>query len=177
MKKFTLLLSLAGGVFVSIFMVILVNYCDTQHAVTNMLITYTAMIVAFSVIFVAIKKERDNNGGVITFGKALRIGLTITLITSTIYTVVWLVDFYVFMPDFIDKYTDHIIQQLKASHLSPRVLKEKIDQANRDKAMYNSPIGQILEPYMEILPVGILVSLIAALILKRKGGKEQAVVA
>lgn len=177
MKKTTLLLSLAGGIFVSLFMVILVKYCDTQHAVINMLITYTAMIIAFSVIFVAVKKERDNNGGTITFGRAFRIGLAITLVTSTIYVAVWLVDYYAFMPDFMDKYTQHIIAQLKASHLPPQELKEKIDQANRDKAMYGSFLGMTMEGYMEILPVGLLVSVIAALILKRKGDKEQTVTA
>jgi hypothetical protein len=176
MKKRSLLLGLAGGVFVSIFMVIMIKYCDTQHAITNMLITYTAMIIAFSVIFVAIKKERDNNGGVITFGKAFRIGLTITLITSTIYAAAWVVYSYFFMPDFIDKYTDHLIQQLKASHLPPQELKEQIDKANRDREMYGSLLGKIIEPYMEILPVGLFVSLIAALILWRRGDKGQAAV-
>ncbi len=177
MKKSTLLLSLAGGVFVSIFMVFLVKYCDTQHAITNMLITYTAMVIAFSVIFVAIKKERDKNGGVITFGKAFRIGLIITAITSTIYVAVWLVDYYEFMPDFMDKYTAGIIQQLKASHLSPQVLKEKIDQANRNKEWYGSFLGMTLEGYREILPAGLIVSVIASLVLKRGGGKEQVVAA
>lgn len=177
MKRFTLLLSIAGGVFVSIFMVILVKYCNPQHALTNMLITYAAMIIAFSVIFVAVKKERDSNGGVITFGKALGIGLMITLITSTIYAAVWLVDYYVFMPDFMDKYTDHIIQQLKASHLPPQELKEKIDQANRNREMYGSFIGMTMEAYMEILPVGLIVSIIAALILKRGRNREEVVAA
>jgi len=177
MKKLTLLLSLAGGVFVSIFMLIIVKYCDTQHAVTNMLITYTAMVIAFSVIFVAVKKERDKNGGVITFGKAFRIGLTISLITSTIYVAVWLVDYYVFMPDFMDKYTAEIIQQLKASHLPPQELKEKIDEANRQKELYGSFLGMTLEGYIEIFPVGLIVSLIAALILKRGKDREQTVVA
>lgn len=177
MKKRTLFLALAAGIFISIFMVILVKYCDTQHAVTNMLITYTAMIIAFSVIYVAIKKERDSSGGVITFGRAFRIGLIITLITSTIYVAVWLVDYYVFMPDFMEKYTQHTIQQLKASHLPPQELKAKIDEANRNKALYSSPLGLIIEPYMEILPVGLIVSLITALILKRKGDKGQAIAA
>ncbi len=177
MKKRTLLFAIAAGVFISIFMVILVKYCDTQHAVTNMLITYTAMIIAFSVIFVAAKKERDSNGGVITFGKAFRIGLMITLITSTIYVAVWLIYYYVFMPDFMEKYTQHIIQQLKASHLPPQELKAKIDEANQNKVLFSSPFGMILEAYMEILPVGLIVSLIAALILKRSGDKGQVVTA
>lgn len=177
MKRTTFLLSLAGGAFVSIFMVIMIKYCNAQHAITNMLITYTAMIIAFSVIFVAVRKARDSNGGVITFGKAFGIGLTITLITSTIYAAAWLIYSHFFIPDFIDKYTDHLIQQLKASHLPPQELKEKIDQANRDRAFYGSFLGKSIEPYMEILPVGLIVSVIAALTLKRNGAKEQAVVA
>ncbi len=176
MKRSVLLLSLAGGAFVSIFMVVMIKYCNSEHAITNMLITYTAMIIAFSVIFVAIKKARDSNGGVITFGKAFGIGLTITLITSTIYAAAWLVYSHFFIPDFIDKYTDHLIQQLKASHLPPQELKEKIDQANRDRAFYGSFLGKAIEPYMEILPVGLIVSVIAALVLKRKGDKEEVAV-
>jgi len=175
MKKRTLLLGLASGIAIAIFMNIMVAYCNPEHATGNMLLGYTAMILAFSVIFVAIKKERDENGGVITFGRAFRTALLITFITSTIYVIAWLVDYHVFMPDFMDKYAATSIKAAQAAHLSAQQLKEKIDNINQMKEMYRSTFWVIVFTYAEIFPVGLVISLIAALILKRNGDKEQTV--
>lgn len=173
MKKRTLLLGIAGGIAISLFMNISVAYCNGQDSAWSMIVGYTAMILAFSVIFVAIKKERDDNGGVITFGRAFRTALLITLITSTIYVVAWLVNYHFFMPDFMDKYAASSIKAAQASHLSPQQLKEKIDNINQMKEMYRSTFWVIVYTYAEIFPVGLVISLIAALILKRSGNKDQ----
>lgn len=175
MKKNTLLFGIIGGVIIGAWGLIAAAYCD--ESVRSMLLGYTAMLIAFSVIFVAVKKERDNNGGVITFGKAFRTALMVAFVTSTVYVIAWLVDYYLFMPDFMDKYAAHSIQQAQANHLSPQQLKEKIDSINQMKAIYKTPIGVILMTYAEIFPLGLVVSLIAALILKRSGNKGQVIAA
>jgi len=177
MKKRTLLLALASGVAISLFMNITVDYCDGQDSAWSMLVGYTAMILAFSVIFVAIKKQRDENGGTITFGKAFGTALLITIITSSIYVIAWLVNYHFFMPDFMEKYAATSIKAAHAAHLSPQQLKEKIDSINQMKEMYSSTFWVILFTYAEILPVGLIISLIAALILKRSGDKGQVVAA
>jgi Protein of unknown function (DUF4199) len=177
MKKRTLLLAIASGVAISLFMNITVDYCNGQESAWNMLVGYTAMILAFSVIFVAIKKQRDENGGVITFGRAFRTALLITFITSTIYVIAWLVNFHLFMPDFMDRYAATSIKAAQAAHLSPQQLKEKIDSINQMKEMYRSTFWVIVYTYAEIFPVGLIISLIAALILKRSGDKREVVAA
>jgi len=136
---------------------------------------YSSMIVAFSLIFVGIKNLRDKfNDGHISFGKALKTGLIITLIGSTIYVAAWMVDYYGFHPDYMQKYTDSVINQAKASGAS-------IAEINRQKAqmasyaeMYNNPVMLAMLTYAEILPVGIVMALAAALILKRKPENRQA---
>jgi hypothetical protein len=175
MKKRTLLLGIASGIAIALFMNITVLYCNGQDSTGSMLVGYTAMILAFSVIFVAIKKERDDNGGVITFGRAFRTALLITFITSTIYVIAWLADYHFFMPDFMDKYAATSIKAAQAAHLSPQQLKEKIDNINQMKEMYRSTFWVIVLTYAEIFPVGLIISLIAALILKRSGDKGQVV--
>jgi hypothetical protein len=129
---------------------------------------YTAMVIAFSFIFVGVKNFRDKyNPGSISFGKALKIGLGITLVASTIYVIVWLVDYYVFNPDFMDKYAAHMVRQLKESNLSQAVMVKKTAEINSMKEMYKNPVFVVLFTYVEILPVGIVISLLTALILRR----------
>lgn len=177
MKKRTLLLGIASGIAIALFMNISVVYCNGQESAGNMLVGYTAMILAFSVIFVAIKKERDDNGGVITFGRAFRTAILITFITSTIYVIAWMINYHFFIPDFMDRYAAGSIKAAQASHLSPQQLKEKVDSINQMKEMYRSPFWIIIYTYAEIFPVGLVISLIAALILKRSGDKGEVVTA
>ena len=62
---------------------------------------------------------RDNyNGGTITFGQAFKIGLLITLVASTIYVLAWLIEYYIFEPNFIEKYAAHVISKAKSNGAS-----------------------------------------------------------
>jgi len=142
----------------------------------NMWLGYGSMIVAFSFIFVAIKNYRDKyNNGFVTFGKAFQIGLYIALIASTMYVLAWLVDFYCFMPDFMDKYVAHVLAQAKEHGATvAEIAKQKADMAGYIQ-MYKSPFGVIVLTYLEVLPVGLIIALIAALILRRKPGVEQGI--
>lgn len=135
----------------------------------SMLLGYASMILAFSLVFVGVKNYRDKyNGGIISFGKAFRIGLYIILVASTLYVLVWLVDYYVFIPDFMDKYSAHVINKAQNSGASANEIAAKTKEINTMKEMYNTPLMVVLLTYMEIFPVGLIVSIITALILKRK---------
>ena len=64
----------------------------------SMVVGYSAMILAFSFVFVGVKNFRDKeNAGVITFGKAFQIGFLIALIASSMYVITWMVDYYFFI--------------------------------------------------------------------------------
>ncbi|MEO3403001.1 DUF4199 domain-containing protein [Mucilaginibacter sp. CAU 1740] len=142
----------------------------------NMWIGYGSMVLAFSLIFVAIKNYRDKyNDGVISFGKALGIGLSIVAITSTIYVLIWLIEFYNFFPDFMSKYVAHVLNEAKAHGATEAELKQKAAEMAPYVEMYKSPVGVILFTYVEILPVGLVIALIAALMLKRKNTDQQLV--
>lgn len=170
MKRIIIVCGLIAGIIVSTFMVTSIGVCYTSgNFEGNIWVGYASMLLAFSLVFVGIKNYRDKyNNGTITFGKAFQIGLYISLIASSIYVLVWLVDYYVFVPDFMDKYTTHVIQEAKESGASAAEIQEKIKQVEESSKLYETPIGVILLTYMEILPIGLIVSLISALILKRK---------
>jgi len=131
---------------------------------------YTMMILAFSMIFVGIKNYRDKiNLGVVSFGTAFKIGMFITLIASTCYVITWLVDYYYFMPDFMEKYAQYANEKLKASGASAADIAKQASEMTQFGEMYKNPLVNAAFTYMEILPVGLGVSLIAAFILKKKG--------
>ncbi|HWZ04049.1 MAG TPA: DUF4199 domain-containing protein [Mucilaginibacter sp.] len=130
---------------------------------------YASMVLAFSLIFVGIKNFRDNySGGVISFGTAIKVALLITAVASTVYVGVWLIDYYFFTPDYFDKYAASVLAGLKASHTSQANIDKQMAQITEYAKMYRNPFYNALMTYAEIAPVGIVISLIAALILKNK---------
>src|SRR6476620_5983103 len=177
MKKNIIIYGLIAGIVVSILMLFGVNYlshCEgSVDYNTSMLIGYASMLIAFSLVFVGIRNYRDKyNEGVISFGKAFKIGIMIVLIASTIYVVAWLIDYFFFIPDFIEKYSAHMLDQLKASGASQIEIDKQTKEMADFARMYKNPFFNAMMTYVEILPVGLIVTLISSLILKRKAAKN-----
>ncbi len=177
MKKNILIYGLISGLVVSLLMLLSINYlshCEGNVDFdTSMLIGYASMLIAFSLVFVGVRNYRDKyNQGIISFGKAFKIGILITLISSTVYVIAWLIAYFGFMPDFIEKYSVHMIEQLKASGASQVAIDQQTKEMADFAVMYKNPFFNALMTYMEILPVGLIVTLISALILKRKTARN-----
>ncbi|MRG43821.1 DUF4199 family protein [Chitinophaga sp. SYP-B3965] len=170
MKKNILVSGLIGGAFLSIVLVYSISLCySRENFEGNMVLGFASMFLAFSLIFIAVKNFRDkHNGGVVTFGKAFMIGLYISLIASSMYVLTWVIDYYLFVPDFMEKFVAHNIQQVTAKGGSAAEIAEKAKEMNWYADMYKSPIMLVLLTYMEVFPIGLLISLISALILRKK---------
>jgi Protein of unknown function (DUF4199) len=171
MKKIIWICGLIAGM-ISISWGILSEGVLSEHLSLNtrMMFGYATMILAFSLIFVAIKNYRDtNNNGQITFGRALVIGLWITLIASTVYVVVWMIDCSYFNTDFAEKYQAQALAELKASRISAAEMQKQAAELASTMTQYKTNAAfRAFFTYLEIAPVGILISFIAALILKKK---------
>lgn len=177
MKKNILIYGLISGIVVSVIMLSTTNYyshCEgSVDYGTSMLIGYASMLIAFSLVFVGIHNYRDKfNAGIISFGKAFKTGLMIVLIGSTVYVIAWLIDYFYFIPDFMDKYAAQTLEELKANGASPTEINEKTTEMADFIRNYKNPFFNAMMTYMEILPVGLIVTLISSLILKRKTAKN-----
>lgn len=175
MKRNILVFGSISGVIISVFMGVsmAIMSCgsgDKDGGITSMIIGFSAMALAFSFIFVGIKNYRDKqNEGSITFGKGFLLGLMISLIASTLYVITWGVEFHFFMPDFMDKYSAMQVKQLQESGVSGAAFAEAVKSIESSNYNYKHNLFFFaLYTYMEILPVGILITLISALILRRK---------
>lgn len=133
-----------------------------------MVIGYSAMILAFLTIFFAIRADREERGG-ITFGRALRIGLLVALIGSAAYVAGWQFTYYNYMPDFAEKYAAVTMKKARAANdKTPEELaamQKEMDDFARD---YKNPLVNIGFTFLEVLPVGVILSFVAAGILRRK---------
>ncbi len=174
MKKNTIIYGLIAGIVVSILMLFTTNYfsycAGNVNYDTSMLIGYASMLVAFSIVYVGIRNYRDKyNGGVISFGKAFKIGIMMVLIASTIFVAAWLIDYFFFMPPgFIEKNFTYELDKLKASGASQVEINEKTVKLENFTKMYKKPLFNAMMTYAIILPVGLIVTLISSLLLKRK---------
>ena len=170
MKRTIWICGLIGGLISVGWFIVSEQLLNLSMSINDRLIFgYASMILGFSVIFVAVKNYRDNfNNGIITFGKAFRIGLFITLIASTVYVLIWMIDFKWFYTDYFAKFTSEMVAEMKASGKNAAEINAEVTEFNGEAAMYKNPLFNALFTYMEILPVGLVVSIIAALILKRK---------
>jgi hypothetical protein len=164
MKKIVLIYGLLSGAIVgAMFFITMPLY---ERGILTMengeLVGYSTMVVALSLIFFGVKSYRDNHlSGSITFGKALKVGLLITLVASLIYAITWEV-IYNTMTDFVTEMGDKYFEKLRADGTT----QAKIDEY---AAMYENPFIRFAMTLMEIAPIGILISLFSAGLLRMKG--------
>lgn len=130
---------------------------------------YLIMLVALSMIFVAIKQYRDRElGGIITFGKAFLVGIGIAALAGVVYTIVW--EIYLAMTDytFIHEYTQSLLARKQASGVSGAELQALQVDAAMMVEHYANPLFRLPITFLEIFPVGFLIALLSAAILRKR---------
>ncbi|MFT3761161.1 MAG: DUF4199 domain-containing protein [Pseudoxanthomonas sp.] len=133
----------------------------------GMLIGYLTMLVALSLVFVAVKRHRDQAlGGVIRFWPAFALGLGVSFVASVIYALAWDAALAVTGIDFAGRYADAVIEQQKAKGLGGEALAKLVADMERFKADYANPAYRLPMTFTEIFPVGVVVSLLSAAVLR-----------
>lgn len=173
MKKVVLTFGLIAGAIVVGLMFLtmpLVDVMDESTMTRGMIIGYTTMVISLATIFFGIKVYRDKyNGGSIKFGKGFLIGLYISLIATTMYAFGW----EGFMiangsnpQEFAEQYAAGQMKILEESNATAEEIKTKSAEMKNMMEMYGNPLFRFFMTMLEMLPVGIIVSVICALILK-----------
>ncbi|MBC7791234.1 MAG: DUF4199 domain-containing protein [Anaerolineae bacterium] len=169
MKKIIWTFGLISGAVLSVMMLATLPFMDRIGFDAGQIIGYTTMVLSFLMVFFGIRSYRDNvAGGTVTFGRAFRVGLLITVITCVCYVATWQIIYYRLAPDFVDKYSAHTLEKARASGASEHELATERRKMEEFKEMYSNPFVNVAITFVEPLPVGLLVTLISAAILKRK---------
>lgn len=136
----------------------------------GLLIGYTIMLVALSLVFVAVKRHRDIDlGGVISFWRAFALGLGVSIVAGVFYVAAWEAALAVSGADYIGAYAKSYIAQQQAAGVTGEALAKLIREMDALKAQYADPMFRLPMSFVEIFPVGVLVSLISAGLLSIRG--------
>jgi predicted enzyme related to lactoylglutathione lyase len=133
----------------------------------GMVIGYLIMLIALSTVFVAIKRHRDADlGGVIKFWPAFALGLGISFIAGVLYVISWDAACAIAHLDFASSYAKAMIAQQQAKGVSSEALAKITAEMEHFKIQYANPLYRWPMTFMEIFPVGVLVSLVSAALLR-----------
>lgn len=176
MKKIVIRYGLASGAVLMAVSAILTPLClnGTINFDHNEVLGYSAMVLSFLLVFFGIRAYRDNvAGGVISFGKAFQVGILITLITCAIYVITWEIAYFNFFPDFLDKYSAHTLERLRASGASEAKIQETTARMATMAKYYDNILFNVGITFLEVFPVGLIMTLISAAIARRKTPRDR----
>lgn len=147
---------------------------ESTHLASLEWLGYLTMILALSAIFVGVKRFRDNEqGGVISFGRAFAVGLGIAATAGVVYVAVWEISLAATDHAFIAEYTASMFAAKESAGASADELAAFAVEMEDMRVWYANPLFRIPMTFAEIFPVGLVISLIAAGVLRTKGGASR----
>jgi hypothetical protein len=174
MKKIALIYgSISGLLMITMFVI---SFAMMKHGSLSLdnseLFGYTTMIIVLSLIFFGIKSFRDKqSNGTITFWNGLKVGLAIASIASFFYASGWEV-YYNTVPgvkeSFMQQYADMCAKKMQHDGKSQEEINKKLEELKSMAEMYKNPFIRYGMTLAEIFPVGLVIALISAGILRKK---------
>ena len=157
---------IAGAVAISVIAASVVLDLPS-HGSGSVFFGYLVMLVSLSLIFVGVKRFRDVEcGGIIPFGRAFLMGLQIALVAAAMYVIGWEIYLATSGVDFIAGYSDAVIRGMQAEGASQAAIDAKLAEMRELGEDYRNPWFRIPITFIEIFPVGLLVALVSAALLR-----------
>lgn len=170
MTRIVLIFGLISGAIAGLLMCILVAVVKTGAIDFDNAVTwgYATMIIGLSLVFFGIKSYRDNNGGRISFFKGLQVGILISLISAVCYAASWEVYYRTGGAEFMQKYTAYYLDKMKANGASDAEVEKARVEGEQFMEMYKNFFVRFAMSMMEIAPVGLIVTLVSAALLRKR---------
>lgn len=128
---------------------------------------YLTLLIAFSTIFLGIRSYRDRElSGALQLPTGLRLGLGITLVASLGYVVAWEITLIATDYSFAHEYADSLVEARRQAGASDAEIAEMEAQMELFRERYANPFYRLPITFSEIFPVGLVVTLISAFLLR-----------
>lgn len=168
MKKTILRFGLYGVLAVLVLSILIWSLIGVVDDAMGEIIGYTSMVLSLLFVYFGIKHFRDKeNNGHVSFTKALAIGVLISLMVAIAFGVLDLIYVKLINPDFMTDYYTRNLEQLQATLPVEEFEIRKTELAS-EKEMFMNPLVHFSIMSMMVFIIGLIISLLSALILQRK---------
>ena len=176
MKRTVLIFGLISGAISAGLMGAFVPFIEKIGFENGAIFGYTAIVLSFLMVFFGIRSYRENvGGGYISFGRGFTVGILIALISSVIYVAAWEVAFQNWLYDFPEKYMSYVSEKARVSGASAEEVARQAEEMKSMWALYRSNIFvRFAFSFVEPFPVGLLITLISAALLRKRKKAEAA---
>jgi hypothetical protein len=131
------------------------------------IIGYSTMIVSLLFVYFGIKHFRDKeNHGIVSFGKALAIGILISLMAALAFGILDIIYVKLINPDFMTDYYEGMLEQAQSLPVEEFAVRKA--ELESEKEMFSNPIMHFFIMSMMVFVIGFIISLFSALLLQRK---------
>ncbi|HEX8171027.1 MAG TPA: DUF4199 domain-containing protein [Thermoanaerobaculia bacterium] len=170
MKRIVLIFGVISGLISSALMFLTLPFMHDQMVEngTGYIVGYTSIFLSFLLVFFGIRSYRENSGGTISFGRGVAVGLLITLISCVFYVASWQVIYYKMMPDFADRYSAAEMNKLRKEGASAEQMAAKAKDMQQMKDILENPVLNVAMTFIEPFPVGLVVTLVSAAVLRKR---------
>jgi len=167
MLRTILIFGLLAGAVVAVPMNLMMIFGKEGDGSHSLFTGYALMLLAFTFTFIGVKHYRDHAlGGVIRFLPALMVGLGISLVASLIYVFAWEITLHATNFTFMEDYSRAMIESARAKGASPEKLAQVTAEMQAMQVKYANPLFRLPMTFVEIFPVGLLVSVVSAGLLR-----------
>ena len=167
MKRSILRFGLYSIITVSLLSLLIWSLIGTTDNTFGEVIGYSSMVVSLLFVYFGIKHYRDReNNGIVSFGKALLIGILISLMASLAFGILDIIYVKFINPDFMTDYYNGMLEE--AQSLPAGEFEIRKAELESEKQMFSNPFMHLLIMSTMVFVIGFIISLISAMILQRK---------
>jgi len=168
MKNTVVRYGIYGAITICILFLIALYAGKNLSFTAQEIIGYATIAISLVFVFFGIKHYRDHeNDGVVSFGKALAIGVLISLFAAIAFGIIDVLYVTYMNPDFTAEYYATLGEQMKNS-LPEAEYKLKLEDLEAQKELFSNPFMSFLLMSSTVLILGFIISLISGVILQRK---------
>ena len=167
-KKTVLTFGVISGAVSSAMMLATLPFMHQIGFDKGLIVGYTGIVASFLLVWFGIRSYREQSGGALTFTRGFTVGILITLISCVFYVATWQLIYFKLQPGFMDRWESYAVDKVRADGGTPEAIEATRRQMRTFKALEDNPLTNAAYTFIEPFPVGLLVTVISAAILRRR---------